>query len=65
MSGIVNFKADKTYDKKMIVEDEIVRVYVNNEKVLNNRIYSAAGNDRKINIEGTSAELSDIEIYRK
>ena len=54
--------AGKTYDIKLIVEKEIVVLYVNDEKALSNRIYSAVNNEWQIFIEG-DAEFSDIDIY--
>ena len=55
-------EAGKTYDIKLVVENEIVVLYVNDEKALSNRIYSAVDNEWQIYIEG-DAEFSDIDMF--
>ena len=44
------------------MENEIVVLYVNDEKALSNRIYSAVDNEWQIYIEG-NAEFSDIDMF--
>lgn len=39
-----DFKAGETYNVKLVVEDEIIIVYVDDMKVLSNRIYNAINN---------------------
>lgn len=50
---------------KLVVENEIVVIYVNDEKVLSNRIYTAVDNDWQIYIEDGCAEMTNINIYSK
>jgi beta-fructofuranosidase len=57
-----DFKAGETYEVRLVVENEIVVLYVNNERALSNRIYSAVGNDWQIYIDG-NAVFSDINLY--
>lgn len=56
------FEAGKTYDIQVIVEDEIVVLYLNGERALSNRIYSAVDSNWQIYIDG-NAEFSAIKIH--
>ncbi len=57
-----SMEAGKSYDIKLVVENEIVVLYLNDEKALSNRVYSAINNEWQIYIEG-NAEFSDLNIY--
>ncbi len=56
------FEANTEYDIKLIVEDEIIAVYINGEKTAINRIYDAVGMDWGFFASERTVTFSDIEI---
>lgn len=62
-SQIFHFEADKEYKVNLVVEDEIIVLYMDDKKVLSNRIYSAVGKEWGIFAQGAEIEFSDIMIY--
>ena len=56
------FEPNKDYTLKLVVEDEIVALYINGEKTAINRIYSAVGMDWGFFASDRSVTFSDIEI---
>lgn len=59
-----NFEENETYHINIIVENEIVVVYVNGEKALSNRIYSAVGNEWEMYIE-QNALFENVKILSR
>lgn len=53
----------RQYQVDVVVEKDIVVIYVDGQKALSNRIYSAVGATWKLNME--NADASDIKIYGK
>ncbi|HWT73442.1 MAG TPA: glycoside hydrolase family 32 protein [Mobilitalea sp.] len=58
-----HFDEGVTYDVKLVVENEIIVLYMNDTKVLSNRIYRARGNDWGLFNVGGKTTFSDIKIY--
>ncbi|AST58292.1 putative 1,4-beta-D-glucan cellobiohydrolase [Thermoanaerobacterium thermosaccharolyticum] len=56
------FKAGETYNVKVVVEDEIITVYVDDMKVLSNRIYNAINNKWGFFVSKGKVVFSDITI---
>ncbi len=56
-------KTGKTYKVDVVVEKDIVIVYVGGEKVLSNRIYAAVGADWRL--DSSAAVVSNFRIYGK
>ena len=59
----MKMEAGQQYQVDVVVEKDIVVIYVDGVKALSNRIYSAVGADWKLNV--SSAEASDVKIYSK
>lgn len=59
------FKKGKTYNLKLVVENEIVIVYVNETKVLSNRIYEAVDRNWGFLIRNGNVEFSNISIQTR
>lgn len=56
------FETDREYKVKLVVEDEIVVLYMDDVKVLSNRIYSAVGTKWGVYAQGGEVEFSDITV---
>lgn len=59
------FEVGKTYAVNVVVENEIVIVYVDETKVLSNRIYAACGRKWGFTVTDGTVEFSDIMIKIK
>lgn len=57
----MSLKAGVKYQVDVVVEKDITVVYVNGEKALSNRIYSAVGADWKVRLQGAS--IDNLKIY--
>lgn len=57
-----SFEPNKDYTLKLVVEGDIVALYINGEKTAINRIYSAVGMDWGFFASSRSVTFSDIEI---
>ncbi len=60
----INLEAGKVYGIKVLIEDEIIVVYINEDKAFSNRIYSAVGNSWEISLDGNT-RMSDVKLYSK
>lgn len=58
-----DFDTNVTYDLKLVVENEIIVLYMNETKVLSNRIYRARNNEWGIFGIGGKTVFSDIQIF--
>lgn len=58
-----NFEKGREYKMNLVVEDEIVVLYMDDKKVLSNRIYNAVGAKWGIFACGTEIEFSNIAVY--
>lgn len=56
------FEPNTDYTLKLVVEDEIIALYINGEKTAINRIYSAVGMDWGFFASERSVTFSDVEI---
>ncbi|HHX61313.1 MAG TPA: DUF4975 domain-containing protein [Epulopiscium sp.] len=56
------FEEGREYDVKIVVENEIIVLYMDDTKVLSNRIYKARGNDWGLFSIGGDATLEDIQL---
>ena len=59
----MKLKTGKKYQIDVVIEKDIVVVYVGGEKALSNRVYSAVGGNWKL--ESTSAMIENAAIYGK
>ena len=59
----MKLESGKEYRVDVVIEKDIVVLYLNGEKALSNRVYMAAGNDYKLEV--SSAIAKDIHIYGK
>ncbi|WMJ86798.1 family 43 glycosylhydrolase [Anaerocolumna sp. MB42-C2] len=61
--SVFHFDEGVTYDVKLVVENDIIVLYMNDTKVLSNRIYKARGNKWGLFSIGGKTTFSDIQIY--
>lgn len=59
----MTFKTGTLYDFKLVVEHEIIVLYVDEKKVLSNRIYRAPGNGFGLFSAEGKVTFSDIKLY--
>jgi len=59
----MKLEAGKTYKTDVVVEKDIVVIYVDGNKALSNRIYAAQGADWKLDLSGAQAD--NVVIYGK
>ena len=57
------FEEDKEYTLKLVVENEVVILYVDDKKVLSNRIYHAVGKDWGFFAQNADVEISNLSLY--
>ena len=57
-----DFETDREYKVNLVVEDEVAVLYMNDEKVLSNRIYSAIGKKWGLFAQGGEVAFSDITV---
>jgi len=57
-----DFETEKEYEVNLVVEDEIVVLYMDDKQVMSNRIYSAVGQEWGIFARGAEIEFSDITV---
>jgi len=57
------FEPGREYTLKVVVEDEIISLYINGEKTLVNRVYAAPGMDWGFFASKNGINFSDIQIF--
>ena len=58
-----NFETGREYKMNLVVEDEVVVLYMDDKKALSNRIYNAVGTKWGIFACGTEVEFSNVAVY--
>lgn len=58
-----DFETNQEYKLNLVVEDEVIVLYMDDKRVLSNRIYDAVGKKWGMFAHGAEIEFSDITVY--